>query len=55
MTTEEYEAKMAEKDAVIEQLLVDCIKLAGHISDELVDDLYKAMARRIEKRKTTNL
>ena len=50
MTTEEYEAKIAAKDAEIEQLFVDCIKLAGRIPDELVDDLYKAMARRIEKR-----
>ena len=54
MTTEEYEAKIAAKDTEIEQLLVDNIKLAGRIPDELVDELYKAMARRIEKRKTTN-
>lgn len=52
MEAHEYEAKMAEKDVEIEQLLVDCIKLAGSIPDELVDDLYKAMERRIEKRKS---
>lgn len=55
MTTEEYEAKLAAIDAEIEQLLVDNIKLIGRIPDEMVDDLYKAMERRIEKRKTTNL
>lgn len=53
MEAHEYEAELAAMDAEIEQLLVDNIKLAGRIPDELVDDLYKAMARRIEKRKKT--
>ena len=46
MTIPEYEVKIAAMDAEIEQLLVDNIKLAGRIPDELVDDLHKAMERR---------
>ena len=52
MEAHEYEAKITDMDAEIEQLLVDNIKLIGRIPDEMVDDLYKAMERRIEKRKS---